>query len=538
MPSPICLVKDGAGANQATTSGVNVTPGNTVTISLNSAAGVNTWQITCIYTDETTGPSSINSGLTVNNVSKTATFTAPATGKAMIFQSVINGGLGPDGLPLASYTTTFGVFTLTAGGLRTVAVNQTFEGDPTYGWAGSINPIIRNPSGAAPTGSDTEVQTKNGSALAGATNVKAGSGYLAIGATVPTTGTIRLADGSSVVATTGGTDRPLLTYSAGNLTVGDATVISSIINRVNSSGLIYNQSNGVNVWTIGPNGAQFNSSSFALGGGVGVIGIANATTAPGSVPTSGAVLYSEGGLLKSRSSVAGSTAVTLSPYIGMFDGTVNRVVAAQSGGEVFIGCDSAYTSGTQATSVRVYGNSFVYMGTGSATRFIMDNTATWPLMTSSGSTLYIGTNAGFTNQASNVNMYVASGGNIGIGNSGSTYLYINGTSTNVEFARPIGGGSYGANIPLRLASSSISATAGSTTLTTAQYANPYLYATGSPGGAFTWILPNVAGAMFIVTNATGQTMSINTTIGTAISLTTNVTAVIVCDPAGNYRITR
>jgi hypothetical protein len=50
------------------------------------------------------------------------------------------------------------------------------------------------------------------------------------------------------------------------------------------------------------NGVQLHSATFALGGGVGVTGYANATTVPASNPSGGGVLYAEGGALKWRGS--------------------------------------------------------------------------------------------------------------------------------------------------------------------------------------------------------------------------------------------
>lgn len=47
---------------------------------------------------------------------------------------------------------------------------------------------------------------------------------------------------------------------------------------------------------------QLVGATAALGGGVGVIGITNATTVPGTNPTGGGVLYAEGGALKWRGS--------------------------------------------------------------------------------------------------------------------------------------------------------------------------------------------------------------------------------------------
>lgn len=145
MASPACQVKDGAGAYGPTTNGVNVTPTNTVTINLISAAGVTQWSISCIGTDDLSSAATVTAGLTIDSVAKTATFTAPAAGRAYIFQSKVNNGIGADGTADPSLTTTFGIYTLTAGGLRVHAVNETFESHSTFGWMADINSLIRSP---------------------------------------------------------------------------------------------------------------------------------------------------------------------------------------------------------------------------------------------------------------------------------------------------------------------------------------------------------------------------------------------------------
>jgi hypothetical protein len=153
MPSPACQVKDGAGAYQATTNGVDVTPTNTVTINLVSSAGVSTWSIRCITTDDQSDAAAITAALVIDSVAKTATFTAPVAGRAYRFQSQINSGIDSNGVSQTSYTTTFCVYTLTAGGRRAHAVDETFESNATFGWVADINNLIRNPSGAStPTG--------------------------------------------------------------------------------------------------------------------------------------------------------------------------------------------------------------------------------------------------------------------------------------------------------------------------------------------------------------------------------------------------
>lgn len=148
MPSPLCTVKDGSGAIQTTPPVATVTPSNSVEIVLADATGVSTWSITCIYTDETTTPAAINALLTVLGPSKTAIFTAPQAGTAMIFQSVINGGLNANGATDPSLTCTFKISTLTAYGTHVVAANETSE-HGSSGWL----PVLNNASrGAAFTG--------------------------------------------------------------------------------------------------------------------------------------------------------------------------------------------------------------------------------------------------------------------------------------------------------------------------------------------------------------------------------------------------
>src|SRR5690348_14048893 len=134
MPSPTCTVADGAGSPQSTLDGVNVTSGDTITIALQSTAGVDVWNISCVYTDETNVAATVTADLTINALAKTATFTAPAVGSALIFQSKINNGKNADFKDDPSLTTTFGVFVLTAAGQRVASANQIYEGDHLYGW--------------------------------------------------------------------------------------------------------------------------------------------------------------------------------------------------------------------------------------------------------------------------------------------------------------------------------------------------------------------------------------------------------------------
>lgn len=137
MASPICQVKEGAGAYGPTTNGVNATAGATMTINLVSQAGVSSWAISCIGTDENQVATTTTAALTIDGVQKTAVYTQPAAGTALIFQSSVTDTNG------VTTSTTFGVYTLTADGLRVGAVGEELEGSTAYGWVTKLNAAIR-----------------------------------------------------------------------------------------------------------------------------------------------------------------------------------------------------------------------------------------------------------------------------------------------------------------------------------------------------------------------------------------------------------
>jgi hypothetical protein len=144
MVSPLCEVKDGAGAYQSTADGIDATPGNTITIHLIDSSA-DTWSIECVYTDDDSDADAVTAALTINQTLRTATFTAPSSGHAYIFRSVVNGGTGPDGRARSSYTTTFGVYTL-INDSRVLAANETTEGGE-FGWIAPVNSLIRGGGG-------------------------------------------------------------------------------------------------------------------------------------------------------------------------------------------------------------------------------------------------------------------------------------------------------------------------------------------------------------------------------------------------------
>ena len=144
--NPNCLVKDGGGPFQPTPNGLDITPGNTVTVILDNAVGVVDWYLEVAGTDElTVAPVLANVDPFTNKVLTPATlvtFTMPsANGRALLFRSTVTGGLG-------TATSTFAVYTVTDLGVRVAAAGETVEGNTLYGWATVLNPLVRD---GAPT---------------------------------------------------------------------------------------------------------------------------------------------------------------------------------------------------------------------------------------------------------------------------------------------------------------------------------------------------------------------------------------------------
>ncbi len=147
MVSPLCQVKEGAGAYASTTNGVNVTPSATITIHLIDTSA-DSWSISCASTDELSVAADVTAALTINTTLKTATFTAPAAGSVYRFRSVVNGGVDSQGVVRSSYSTTFCVYTLSSTGNRAIAADETTEGNSTFGWLTAVNAVVRTPAGS------------------------------------------------------------------------------------------------------------------------------------------------------------------------------------------------------------------------------------------------------------------------------------------------------------------------------------------------------------------------------------------------------
>lgn len=280
MPSPICLVKFAEESYVSTIDGVNVDSNEPVYIKLYDTTGVITWAITLEGTDELSitsitsssnnavlpqttinvgdttafnssgtffikdigqtitysgktstsftgcsgGVGTLKTGqlvyvanLSINHITKIATYTSPAPGTALIFKSVINGGVDNNGVVQPSYTTKFGVYTLATSGLRVGAVGETNEGSVAFGWATKINPLARNlvtlvagnaGAGLALSGQTFNVgQNADNSITVNANDIQLKAAYQTLldGATVnPTVNTLVKRDGTTAGANLGG----------------------------------------------------------------------------------------------------------------------------------------------------------------------------------------------------------------------------------------------------------------------------------------------------------------------------------------------
>lgn len=309
MTSPLCTVN-----STATTNGVDVTGGSTVTIQLANLGGVKQWAISCIGTDELNSPTTITAGLSINQTTKTAAFTAPPSACALIFQSVVNAGL-TNGVADPTLTTTFGVYVDTALGYRVGAFGETTEGNAAAGWAAKFNPVVRNAlAGPASAGNGINYSTgvysvkpdpeasivvtgsgvKVGVLASDAEHGNRGNGSLHSVADATHDGFLpqgfwTLLNGATANATVSAL---ALRDAAGNCQFAGLTVTTGGIS-VTGGALSDNL-------TVSSN-ARIGSSA-STGSGVGILAMHNAATSPTTNPSSGGVLYVESGALKYRGS--------------------------------------------------------------------------------------------------------------------------------------------------------------------------------------------------------------------------------------------
>jgi hypothetical protein len=143
-PNPACVV-NGVAPPQ------NITAGASFSFGLVSTAGANFWSVFVSGTDELNTTAAVQATVTLDQVHKTGTCTAPAgLGSAVQLTSVVGiTGLGLDanGAVQKAFTTTFKINVLAANGLSVFTTNETVEQSTPFGWTAVVNPAIRNASG-------------------------------------------------------------------------------------------------------------------------------------------------------------------------------------------------------------------------------------------------------------------------------------------------------------------------------------------------------------------------------------------------------
>lgn len=236
MASPTVEVREGAGAWTSTLDGFTATAASSLTIRLADTAGVSTWSLQCVSTDDINDTATINGGLSVDTVTYDATLTAPVAGSALILESVVNNGIS-NGISDPALTTRFKIRVLTADNREVIAVDETTEGSSVYGWAKAVNEKIREAStlGAAPGGSTGDMQYNNAGAFGGTGALSTDGTDLTIGSGVEVSSDSTLAK-EGVVNTTNTSDHTVIDFdlSASN----GLYVIDVLIQGVKSDGSI------------------------------------------------------------------------------------------------------------------------------------------------------------------------------------------------------------------------------------------------------------------------------------------------------------
>jgi hypothetical protein len=176
----------------------------------------------------------------------------------------------------------------------TITINATQAAATTAGGNITIAPQAGGATSGVPGAFIVNIAAPNGGSAENYTQFqRAGSSLVYIG-----TGTL---------ATTYG----ILAFSGAPSAANYALQGNTSVTYLNAQTQIYLSISTGNYSTYTQNGFQLFSSTTSFGGGTGVLGIANRSTAPTSNPTGGGVLYAEGGALKWRGSNGTVTTIAL-----------------------------------------------------------------------------------------------------------------------------------------------------------------------------------------------------------------------------------
>ncbi len=284
MTSALCTVNGLSTLNGY----VDVTANNVHTVALADPAGANTWTLVCISTDDTHTTAAINATVSINSVSKTATFTSFTGLSSAIFESVVNSGQDQNGRVVAGYTSRFKVC-VPEQNLRLACVDETIEHDTTFGWTPMFNATVRG--------------VLTGSALGGASN---SASYVTLATDTGLTSERVLTAGTGLLLTDAG--------AGSTVTLG---VKNSVVATLSGSNFTGNVSFATGL--TGSLQKTFGGLSYLMGtGGISITSMSN-----GQILLSGSAGSGGGGSFTAAGDLGGSsssqTVLALTGVTGSFD---------------------------------------------------------------------------------------------------------------------------------------------------------------------------------------------------------------------------
>jgi hypothetical protein len=277
-PSPICTV-DGY---STIATGINVSELSTHTIALLDNTGVSQWYVTCVSTDELNSVETINSSIVIDQATKTATFTSPDIGSAIIFKSVVNNSNDPNGNYQSTYSGTFGVYVLTSSGLRVAASGELSEGNAAYGWLDKFNNPIRNYTGSS-SSAGSGLNYNNGVFSIGQNNDNS---------ILVNTHDIQLNPSIATPSTSGSTSSTAISIKTGNTTNASSGNLTISSGNAASSGKV---SGNINIFPGAATSSAVQGNIVLCGGSPSTssncVSLGIATVNPSSNPSGAMMLY-------------------------------------------------------------------------------------------------------------------------------------------------------------------------------------------------------------------------------------------------------
>lgn len=363
------------------------------------------------------------------------TISAAATrwGKYM-FRLTVNGGLlngvySGEGAtqPLVDSQTCVSVRSPNLG-LYDIAFGESNQFDTVRQWIGDVKRTLRLldtiAGGGSPSGNDGEVQTKSGATFVGATGVKAGSGYVSIGASPAATGFFRVPYSASLTSimrglAAVGTEADIISQQTATIIFGNPTNWSTAIRGASLE--LWGQTGGVYAGAGGSSVASWTSTAWTW---------AVPVKCAGATGTGGDINLGNGGAgIEALTSVGGTYMKVLRSYgndlyIGGDVAGASRVpgdTTIWATGYVNIGTDSAFTTAKQPTGVRIYAASggSIAIGFGTTTQ------------------LYLGVNGPAVYQNQNFLVHGGGAGSPGVG--GGVGVIGVGDALTVPSSNPSGG---------------------------------------------------------------------------------------------------